>query len=230
MNEGEIVEIANSDDIYRIRSSRTRRSCWRRFRRAGSGTLGHRRRLGATAADARRYRRERHLADDRARQAHAARRCARDSSGRSTSSSRLRGQSDQVLAEQAIDAVVEAHDVDRRDDLPVLDPERREARHPGHAAGGAVGEIQIPEIADVEAGVERRQRIVAGKRAAAPCRATPGISDALAPLVASANSFAVRGLTSEPTSLPSVDQRHRRRARKAFVLERRRDAVGGVLG
>src|SRR5437762_10734535 len=43
--------------------------------------------------------------------------------------------------------------------LPLLHPESREARHAGDAAGGTVGEVQVPEVGDVEAGAERLEHI-----------------------------------------------------------------------
>src|SRR6185437_5027528 len=95
--------------------------------------------------------RKSHLADHGTRQAHAAD-AARAIAVAADDELAFRGQADQVLAEQAVDAVVEAHDVDRRDDPSAVDPERGEARHPGNAAGGTIGKIQIPEIADVEPG------------------------------------------------------------------------------
>ena len=82
MNQGEIVEIADSDDdLPAIRSSSTRRSCCRRSPRAGTTALAPPAWLAA-AIGRRRLQRKRHLADDRARQTHAARRCARDRSRR----------------------------------------------------------------------------------------------------------------------------------------------------
>src|SRR6185312_10143832 len=69
--------------------------------------------------------RKSHLADHGTRQAHAAD-AARAIAVAADDELAFRGQADQVLAEQAVDAVVEAHDVDRRDDPSAVDPERGE--------------------------------------------------------------------------------------------------------
>ena len=44
----------------------------------------------------------------------------------------------EVVAEHPEQGIVEAQHVDRCHDLPALDPERRETRHPGHPARGTV--------------------------------------------------------------------------------------------
>ena len=44
------------------------------------------------------------------------------------------GQCDQILAEHTEERLIETHDVERSDDLPILDPEGRET---GHARGSA---------------------------------------------------------------------------------------------
>ena len=81
----------------------------------------------------------------------------------------------EVVAEHPEQGVVEAQHVDRRHDLAVLDPERRETRHPGHPARGTVRIIEVPQVADGESRVERGERIVRRDRAAADRRALRAI-------------------------------------------------------
>lgn len=60
---------------------------------------------------------------------------------------RFRRQCLQLAAQYLIQAVVEAHRLDRRDDFAAFDPERREPRHARHAAIHVVRQVHVPEVA-----------------------------------------------------------------------------------
>lgn len=64
-----------------------------------------------------------------------------------------------MVAEEAEHRIVEAHGVDRGVEVAVFHPEGGEAGHAGQAAGRAVGEVEIPEVADVQAGVQAAQDV-----------------------------------------------------------------------
>lgn len=60
----------------------------------------------------------------------------------------------QVAAEQLIDTVIKSHHIDRCLYFALLHPEAGKAGHAGHLAGIAVVEIQVPEVIDVQAGIQ----------------------------------------------------------------------------
>ena len=59
-----------------------------------------------------------------------------------------------MLAEHAIDRFIEAHDIERRLNNAVLDPEGGKTGHAGHAAGRAIRVVEIPDVVDVDPGIE----------------------------------------------------------------------------
>jgi hypothetical protein len=66
----------------------------------------------------------------------------------------LGGQRLQLRTQQAEGAVVETHGADRRLNLAVLDPERREAGHAGQARRRLIRVVQVPQVADVQPGAQ----------------------------------------------------------------------------
>ena len=200
MNQGELVEMADSDEIYRAPKAPYTQKLLSAIPRGGTCRRGGRRRLSlvrrpraggdpaCSLPDRRESRcgprlrgddrnslqRERHLRDQRARKPHA-RQLPRAVALRRQHELGLVGQVDEMRAEHPVQRIVEAHHVDRRDDLPALDPERREARHAGHPARGAIGVVHVPEVADVEAGVERGERVASPSARRLPSPALPAI-------------------------------------------------------
>src|SRR2546421_9061665 len=85
-----------------------------------------------------RLQRKRHVAHDRSREPHAAD-VARAIRLAVDEQLTVGGESDQLVAEQPEDAIVETHYIDRRHDPPTLHPERREAGHAGQSARRPIG-------------------------------------------------------------------------------------------
>ena len=142
----------------------------------------------------------------------------------------LGGQRLEVRAEHPEERVVEAQHVDRRDDLAVLDPERREARHPGDPRGGPVRIVEVVQVADEETGVERGERVLRGERPRRHRQRLPGPRSRWRRWPASAE-LARGARRHERADEPArLDQRNARRAREPLGLERGRDAVGRRLG
>ena len=62
----------------------------------------------------------------------------------------------ELVAEHAIERIVETHDTERRDDATVFDPEGGKTSHSGDPRARSIGEVQVPEVTDVDAGIEGR--------------------------------------------------------------------------
>src|SRR5262249_36723264 len=77
------------------------------------------------------------------------------------------GQAEQVLAEQAIEGLVETHDIERCLNGAIFDPESGKARHASNAASSAVRVVEIMYVVDVHASVESVQHL--GGRQSAGC-------------------------------------------------------------
>src|SRR5689334_21712910 len=140
----------------------------------------------------------------------------------------LAGEGLEVLAQDPVGGVVEAHHVERRPDSTVLDPERCKPRHAGEPAGRAVGKVAVPEVADVEAGAERLQGVGLGELARREVErlrrlAAVGAVGRHAVLARRARAHERGG---EPAAL---DQRHRLRPHETLALESRGDALARVL-
>ena len=64
------------------------------------------------------------------------------------------------VAEDVIDAFVETHHIHRRHRPTGLHPQAGEAGHPGDATVVAIGKVAVPQIADVQTGIECAENVV----------------------------------------------------------------------
>jgi hypothetical protein len=66
----------------------------------------------------------------------------------------LAGQAQEVLAEHTVYRFIEAHDIERSLNNTVLDPEGGKTGHAGHATGRAIRVVEVPDVIDVDPGLE----------------------------------------------------------------------------
>ena len=60
----------------------------------------------------------------------------------------------EVLAEHTVQRFIEAHDIERGLNNAVLDPEGSKTGHASHATGSTVRVVEIPDVIDVDPGIE----------------------------------------------------------------------------
>src|SRR6185503_13313468 len=102
-----------------------------------------------------------------------------------------------------------------------------EARHAGDARRGTVGEIEIPEVGEVEAGAERRQHVLLFQRAFLHVERRRRLVRRRVRLEAELLRRARRH--QRIAQRARLDQRHAPGLDEAVALEPGREAGGGVL-
>ena len=66
----------------------------------------------------------------------------------------LAREAEEVLAEQTVDRFIEAHNIERGLNNAVLDPKGSKTGHAGHATGRAIRVVEVPDVIDVDPGIE----------------------------------------------------------------------------
>ncbi len=63
-------------------------------------------------------------------------------------------EAEEVLAKHMVHRCIEAHDIERGLNNAVLDPEGGKTGHAGHATGRAIRVVEVPDVIDVDSGIE----------------------------------------------------------------------------
>jgi hypothetical protein len=63
-------------------------------------------------------------------------------------------EAEEVLTEHTVYRLIEAHDIERGLNNAMFDPECRKTGHAGHATGRAIRVVEVPDVVDVDPGIE----------------------------------------------------------------------------